>query len=504
MDEELLINVDGFETRVALLQNHSLAEIHLQRSGRYSLTGNVYKGKVVRILPGMQAAFVEIGLERPGFLHVRGIQLPQFDAEGAEVPPADIRTLIHDGQELLVQVAKDPISGKGARLTTHLALASRYLVLMPFNAHVGVSQRIEDEAERERLRTLVEALRAEHGMDERGFILRTAADGMHAEALAADVCVLKRVWDWVKTRIDEQATPGLVYEELPIDTRILRDLASADLRAVRIDDAETFQRVKAFVDQFLPEYAGLISHYEEPVPLFERFGVEDELQRALDRRVPLKSGGHLVIEQTEAMTTIDVNTGGFVGARNLEDTVFRTNLEAASVIPRQLRLRNLGGIIVIDFIDMAEEEHRRAVMRALEKACEADSARIRLADFSHLGLVEISRKRTRESLSQQVCQPCPTCVGSGMVKTAETVCFEVFRAILREHHQHQRCKLRPALGEYLIRAAESVVDRLLVEEAQNVAGLARQVQCPIRFEVEPSYGPDQFDLVRLPHVPHSS
>jgi ribonuclease G len=502
MDEELLINVNGFETRVALLQNHSLAEIHLQRSGRYSLTGNVYKGNVVRILPGMQAAFVDIGLERPGFLHVRGLQLPQFDAEGQEVPAPDIRTLIHDGQELLVQVAKDPISGKGARLTTHLALASRYLVLVPFNAHLGVSQRIEDEIERERLRGAVERLREEHGMAVRGFILRTAADGVAEDALGADVCVLKRVWDWVERRIAEQAAPGLVYEELPIDTRILRDLAGADLRAVRIDDLETYQRVKVFVDQFLPEFADLVSHYEDPVPMFERFGVEDELQRALDRKVALKSGGHLVIEQTEAMTTIDVNTGGFVGARNLEDTVYRTNLEAASVIPRQLRLRNLGGIIVVDFIDMAEEEHRRSVMRALEKACEADSARIRLADFSHLGLVEISRKRTRESLVQQVCEPCPTCIGSGLVKTAETVCFEVFRAILRDHQQ--RCKLRSPRTEYLIRAAESVVDRLLVEEAQNVAGLARLVQCAIRFEVEPSYGPEQFDLVRIPHVPYQA
>jgi ribonuclease G len=500
MDEELLINVNGFETRVALLQNHSLAEIHLQRSGRYSLTGNVYKGRVARILPGMQAAFVDVGLERPGFLHVRGIQLPQFDADGAEVAPPDIRTLIHDGQELLVQVAKDPISGKGARLTTHLALASRYLVLMPFSNHLGVSQRIEDEEERERLRALAEELRMMHGMDQRGFILRTAAEGVHAEALGADVCVLKRIWDWVEARIADQSAPGLVYEELPIDTRILRDLASAELRAVRIDDAETHQRVKHFVDQFLTEFSHLIVHYDEPVPMFERFGVDDELQRALDKRVPLRSGGHLVIEQTEAMTTIDVNTGGYVGARNLEDTVFRTNLEAAMVIPRQLRLRNLGGIIVIDFIDMADEEHRRTVMRALEKACEADSARIRLADFSHLGLVEISRKRTRESLAQQVCEPCPTCQGSALVKTAETVCFEVFRVILRDYRQ--RCQLLGGRSEYLIRASERVVDRLLVEEAENVATLARQVQAAIRFEVEPSYGPDQFDLVRLPHVPN--
>ncbi len=498
MEEELLINVNGFETRVALLQNHALAEIHLQRSGHYSLTGNIYQGKVVRILPGMQAAFVDIGMERPGFLHVRGIHQPQFDAEGVEIEAPDIRTLIHDGQQLLVQVAKDPISGKGARLTTHLALASRYLVLMPFNPHVGVSQRIEEEAERERLRDLVESLRTRHEVGDCGFILRTAAEGVSETKLDADVRVLRRIWERVQARIANQSGTGAVYRELPIHTRILRDLASTELRAVRIDDSETYAGVREFVEQFLPEFTDLISRHEDTVPLFERFGVEDELVRALDRKVPLRSGGHLVIEQTEAMTTVDVNTGGFTGARNLEDTVYRTNLEAAAVIPRQLRLRNLGGIIVIDFIDMMDVEHQRAVMRAFEKACEADSARIRIADFSHLGLVEISRKRTRESLVQQFCEDCPTCHGSGQVKTAETVCFEVFRAILRDHAQ--RCKLFTHRSEYLIRASEGLVDRLLVEESDNVACLARQVACPIRFEVEPSYGPEEFDLVLLPHA----
>lgn len=495
MEEELLINVNEFETRVALLQNRALAEIHLQRAGHYSLTGNIYKGRVVRIMPGMQAAFVEVGLERPGFLHVRGIELPRFDADGNEIEPPDIRELLHEGQELLLQVVKDPIAGKGARLSSHLALASRYLVLMPFNRNVGVSQRIEDEPTRERMRGLIERLRAEAGLEHCGFIVRTAADGVVEAKLIADMQVLARIWQRVDTRCAAVATPGLVYEELPIHTRILRDLASADLKAVLIDEPGTYERVRSFVDQFLPEYAWCIHQYRDPVPLFERFGVEDEITRALDTRVPLRSGGHLVIEQTEAMTTIDVNTGGFVGTRNLEETVFRTNLEAAAVIPRQLRLRNLGGIIVVDFIDMGEDEHRRQVMRAFEKAFESDTARIRIADFSDLGLIEISRKRTRESLAQQVCEPCALCHGRGLVKTAESVCFEVFRAILRDLARH--CYRIPNEGEYLIRASQTVVDRLLVEEADNVSCLADQVGCAIRFQVEPSYGPEQFDLVLL-------
>ncbi len=498
MDEELLINVNGFETRVALLKSGSLVELHLQRSGSYSLTGNICKGRVVRIMPGMQAAFVDVGLARPGFLHVRGLHLTEFDADGVEAPLPDIRSLIREGQEVLVQISKDPISGKGARLTTHLALASRYLVLMPFNPHVGVSQRIEDDAERERLRSLVEALRVEYGMERCGFILRTVAEEASEQKLREDIAVLRRIWERVERRVVEHEGPGLIYEEMPIHTRVLRDMAGADLQAVRIDDAVTYRRVKEFSEQFLPHILPLLQHYDAPTPMFERYGVEDEINRALQPKVPLRSGGHLVIEQTEAMITIDVNTGGFVGVRTLEDTVFRTNLEAAAVIPRQLRLRNLGGIIVIDFIDMTDEEHRRQVMRTLEKACEADASRIRLADFSHLGLVEISRKRTRESLAQQVCEPCPVCSGKGLVKTTETVCFEIYRAILRSQSRHPNLVKADDGSEFLIRASQTVIDRLLVEEAENVSCLAKQVQRSIRFQVEPSYGPEQFDLVRVP------
>ncbi len=437
MDEELLINVSPFETRVALIQNHALAEVHLQRSGPYSLTGNIYKGRVERILPGMQAAFVNVGLGRPGFLHARDIDAPRISVAEPDPVQKDIRDLVHEGQSLLVQVAKDPIATKGARLTTNIALASRYLVLMPLNAHVGISQRIEDPAERERLRLATETARAALGCDaSRGFIIRTAAEGVAEALIEADVRVLERVWQRVDERAAQPGRSGVVYQELPLHTRVIRDFAGPDLKAVKIDERCTYDRVRDFVVEFLPEHVERVQFYDDPVALFDRYGVEDEIERALQSRVALRSGGHLVIEQTEAMTTIDVNTGAYVGATNLEDTVFRTNLEAAAILPRQLRLRNLGGIIVVDFIDMEDEEHRRQVLRTLEKACESDPARIRISGISELGLVQISRKRTRESLRQQVCESCPTCGGHGVVKTAESVCLEIFRAMLRSARQH--------------------------------------------------------------------
>jgi len=494
MDEELLINVNGFETRVALLQNHALAEVHLQRSGTYSLTGNIYKGKITRILPGMQAAFVDVGLARPGFLHARDIDVPRANGEDPEPRQPDIRELIHEGQAVLVQVAKDPIASKGARLTTNLALPSRYLVLMPGNRHAGISQRIEDEAERERLRDAVETLRQRvAGAAEVGFIVRTAAEGAQSAELEADMALLLRMWSQVAEAGAGSPPAALVFEELPVHTRIIRDLAGPRLRSIKIDETRTYQRVRQFVGRFLPEFEDRVMFYDEPHALFDRHGVDDEIARALERKVPLRCGGHIVIEQTEAMTTIDVNTGGFVGGRSLEDTVFRTNLEAAALIPRQLRLRNLGGIIVCDFIDMEDEEHRRQVMRTLERACEADPARIRLSGFSQLGLVEMSRKRTRESLAQQICEPCDTCAARGAVKTAETVCFEVFRAILGD--ARKRCVYEAVAGDYLVRAAQNVVDRLLDEEAANVRCIAEQVGRSIRFQVEPSYGPEHYDVV---------
>ncbi len=498
MAEELLINVNDFETRVALLVAGTVQELHLARADGYSLTGNIYLGRVERIVPGMQAAFVDVGLERPGFLHVRDLEGPRLLLGEEPQRPPDIRDLMHDGQQLMVQIAKDPIAGKGARLTTQLAIASRYLVLMPFNEHLGISQRIEDEDERERLRQLIDGRRRCHGLG-MGFIARTAADGVGEDVVDTEVRVLARIWDRILDKKRQVGCPGIVYQEIPLHIRVVRDLAGPDLARIHIDHRETFDRVRAFVSDFLPEFSERLVLYQEPRPLFERFGAEEELARALTKRVSLKSGGHLIIEQTEAMITIDVNTGAFLGASNLEDTVFRTNLEAAQAIPRQLRLRNLGGIIVVDFIDMQDDEHRRQVLRALEKACEGDPARIRVDGFSSLGLVQMSRKRTRESLLQQVCEPCRECGGLGLVKSPQSTCIEVFRAILRD--ASARCarsatrELEP--GEYLIRAPEPVVDRLLDEEADQLARLSRDIGRGVRIQVEPSYLPGQFDVVLL-------
>lgn len=497
MAEEILIAVSEFETRVALLRAGAVQEVHLARADGYSLTGNVYLGRVDRIIPGMQAAFVDVGLDRPGFLHVRDIEGPRLikgdnDAGEDLTRPPDIRDLLHEGQQLMVQIAKDPISGKGARLTTQLAIASRYMVLMPFNDHIGISQRIDEPGERDRLKMLIDEVRAEQGIG-MGFIARTAADGVRRAAVDLDIRVLTRIWDRLLEKKRDRGCPALVYEELPLHIRMVRDLVGVDSERILIDHQGTFERVHSFVSEFIPEFTQRLELYCEPRPLFARFGVDDELERALVRRVDLKSGGHVVIEQTEAMITIDVNTGGFLGSHSLEETVYRTNLEAAAIIPRQLRLRNLGGIIVIDFIDMEEQEHQRQVLRALEKACDQDPARTRLEGFSSLGLVQMSRKRTRESLAQQICEPCDQCAGIGTVKTSATTCVEIFRSILED--ANLRCEGQQREGSYLVRSGSRVVDRLLDEDARFLESLAAQIGREISMQIEPSYGPGEYDVV---------
>ena len=511
MAEELLINVSEFETRVALLAGGATQEIHLARSDGYSLTGNIYLGRVERIIPGMQAAFINVGLRRPGFLHARDIEgsriiLPEETEKTRDDPafrddpaprdiPAfrDIREILHDGQKIMVQVLKDPIANKGARLTTQVAVASRYVVLMPNNDHVGISQRIDEIDERERLRCVIESIRAVV-CPNKGFIARTAAEGVGQEIIDTDVRVLVRIWDKILAKKRDAGCPEIIYQEIPLHIRVVRDLAGPYLERIYIDHEETFIRVRSFVEDFLPEFTERLVYYDDSRALFDRFGVEDEIERALDRKVSLKSGGYLVIEQTEAMITIDVNTGAFLGVHSLEETVFRTNLEAAQAIPRQLRLRNLGGIIVIDFIDMEQEEHQRQIIRALEKACESDGAKIRLDGFSSLGLVQMSRKRTRESLGQQICEPCDHCRGLGLVKTPQSTCIEVFRAILQD--DKRRCERKEIdEAEYMIRAADPVVDRLLDEDAHHLAELAKKIGRDVRIQVEPSYGPGQFDIV---------
>ena len=490
MVEDLLIDVSEFETRVALFQGDALQEIHLERDGRYSLTGNVYKGRVNRIVPGMQAAFVEVGLARPGFLHVRDIARA---VPGENAP--DIRDVLHEGQNLLVQIAKDPIGSKGARLTTSLAIAARYLVLMPFGKHMGISQRIEDDAERERLRTMVETLAASRSF-ECGLIVRTAAEGATEMQLLEDIAFLERIWRRVSERGTQAAAGTVVYEELPLHIRIIRDLARPNLNSVIVNERETFDRVRDYVMTYLPEYEPKLQ-FDAHTDFGER-QIDAGLKKALARDVPLKSGGYLVIEETEAMATIDVNSGGFVGAKSLEETAFRMNVEAAQAIPRQLRTRNIGGLIVVDFIDMEDAEHQRQVLRALEKAFDGDPNRVRTSSFSEFGLVEISRKRTRRSIVQQVLEPCDVCGGSGLVKTVETTCFELFRTIRK--HFASRCHELGDDAEYLVRASQSVVDRLLDEEASHLDRLCADIGRRVQLQVEPSCGPGEFDLVLIHDV----
>jgi len=496
MSEEILANVSAEETRVALVEDGVLQEVLIERAGARGIVGNIYTGRVQRVLPGMQSAFVDIGLERSGFLHVGDMVESRQEDEvgtvgdngesGSERNRARIETLLREGQDVLVQVRKDALGTKGARLTTRITLPSRYLVLMPGLRRLGISTRIADEAERERLQAMADELRCE-GLDA-GFIVRTAGEGASSESLLGDMRFLCKLWGSILERA-RQAAPGtLIHGDLPLVMRILRDLLDTRVERVRIDSRESWQQVQDFVERFIPQTPARIEHYDDNRPIFDLYGVEDEIQRALQRRVDLKSGGYLVIDQTESMTTIDVNTGGFVGHRNFDETICKTNLEAARVIARQLRLRNLGGIIIVDFIDMEHDEHRRQVLRVLRQAVEKDLARVSVGELSPLGLVEMTRKRTRESLEQVLCEPCPTCSGRGFVKTAQTVCLEIQREIQREARQSE------AEG-FLVLASPGVIERLLDEDAATLAGLEATLGRPVRLQAQDMYDNEQFDVV---------
>ncbi|WP_417530948.1 ribonuclease G [Marinobacter lipolyticus] len=492
MSEEILINVTPVETRVALVENGMLQEAYIERTSRKGIVGNIYKGKVVRVLPGMEAAFVDIGLERAAFIHASDVVNGQSSDDSNDSPKVvpDIRTLLREGQSLVVQVTKDPIGTKGARLTTQLSIPSRYLVFMPGIYHVGISQRIEDDAERTRLKTLVEEAAAEQTDVQGGYIIRTAAEAAAADDLIGDMKYLHRLSQSIHERIARVQAPTVVYQDLPLFIRTIRDLIRPQTEKVRIDSRESHQRVMEFVEEFVTEFSDKVEYYPGERPIFDLYSVEDEIQKALSRKVQLKSGGYVIIDQTEAMTTIDINTGAFVGHRNLEETIFKTNLEAARAISRQLRLRNLGGIIIIDFIDMEDTEHQRQVHRMLEKMLERDHAKTKITGVSELGLVEMTRKRTTESLGQILCEPCPICDGRGFLKTSETVCYEVFREILRVNRAYDA-------ESYLVMASQSVVDRLLDEESDNVADLETFIEKTIRFQVEPFYSQEQYDVVLL-------
>jgi ribonuclease G len=497
---EILINVTPRETRAALVENGATQELYIERASRRGLVGNLYKGRVSRVLPGMQAAFIDIGLERTAFLHASDIARA-VPAEAENVPPVpDIGALVLPGQEILVQVLKDPLGTKGARLCTFVSLPSRFLVYMPFGQGVGVSSRIEDPEAREQLRTQVRELAASalaHGPEAAGpatangaggYIVRTAAYRAPPEALRADMLYLARLWEHVRQEKLRVGSGSLVHEDLPLGPRMLRDELGADVRRVLVDAPAEYARLRQFAQAFMPEAVERIEQYSGVPPLFELHGVEEEIGRALDRKVALKSGGYIVIDQTESMTTIDVNTGAYVGHRNPEDTVFRTNLEAAVAIARQLRLRNLGGIIIVDFIDMQDAAHREQLLAALQAALAGDRAQNQIASVSPLGLVEMTRKRTRESLEHLLCEPCATCQGRGFVRSAETICHEIYREALRQSAQFP-------VEQLVILAHPEVVERLLDEEAPVLADLESQVGRPVRLQAEALYSLEQFDVV---------
>lgn len=484
MSEELLINVTPMECRVALIQNGTVNELFLERTVKRGLVGNIYKGKVVRVLPGMQAAFVDIGLSRTAFLHINDMVWPRNQ------PTPNVFELLQPGQILTVQVMKDMLGTKGARLSTDLSIPSRYLVFMPYGHHTGVSQRIEAEEERDRLRSMIERIQTEHQLPG-SVIVRTAAEGIAESEIAQDMAYLAKLWEFIQRKQKSVMVPSLTFEELPLPQRVIRDLANADTVKISVDSREIHAKLKEFVIEFVPSMQNRVVHYPGERPIFDLYNVEEDIQKALQTRVALKSGGYLMIDQTEAMTTIDVNTGSYVGGRTLEDTVFKTNMEATQVIARQLRLRNLGGIIIIDFIDMQELQHRQEVMSQFERMLERDHAKTKITQVSELGLVEMTRKRTRESLEHLLCESCPTCQGRGYVKTAETVCYEIFREILRYARAFE------SKSGFTVVAHPAVIDRLLTAEAPAVADLEHFIGRVIKFQVENLYTQEQYDIILI-------
>jgi ribonuclease G len=485
---DILVNWSPQETRVAIIENGAIQELHLERSLERGLVGNVYLGKVARVLPGMQSAFIDIGLERAAFLHVADLHgHPSTKPEGA---PAAIEKLVFEGQALTVQVVKDPIGTKGARLTTQVSIAGRLLVYLPHDNHIGISQRIGSHELREQLRTRMIALAGNPAEGGGGFILRTNAEEASDQELAEDIAYLRTTWNRIRERALSRPAGSLLHQDLSLAERVLRDIANDSTQTIRIDSRLQYEALRTFGETYASSSVGRLEHYKGERPIFDLFNIEEEIARALARRVDLKSGGYLIIDQTEALTTIDVNTGGFVGARNFDETIFKNNLEAAGAIARQLRLRNLGGIIIVDFIDMTREDHQQAVLAEFRKQLSKDRTKVTVSGFTGLGLVEMTRKRTRESLAHMLCEPCPTCAGRGQVKTPRSVCYDVLREILREARQFDP-------KEFRVIASAAVVEMLLDEESAHLADLSAFIGKPISLSAEPTMNPEQYDIVLL-------
>ncbi|MCL5965748.1 MAG: Rne/Rng family ribonuclease [Deltaproteobacteria bacterium] len=495
----IVVNASPYETRVATLEGGILVELLIERGNDRNIVGNIYKGKVIRVLPGMQAAFVDIGMDKAGFLFAGDFVTPQleFDSDAQEdpvlpdeigirearypqenyVPP--IEGLIREGQHILVQVAKEPLGTKGARITSHITLPGRYLVLLTWSNHVGISRRIEEPGERERLSGIVERIRPE----EMGAIVRTAAEGRSEAELKADIDYLVRLWESIRKKSESVNAPTLIHRELSLSLRAVRDIFTADMDRIVVDTEEEHARIRGFASQYFPRIQDRIELHEGQVPIFDHYGIEIELARALDKKVWLKSGGYIVIEQTEALTVIDVNTGKYVGRSSLEETTLKINLEAVREIVYQLRLRNAGGIIIIDFIDMQNEENREKVYQALVDALRADRSKTTICKISELGLVEMTRKRVRESLARSLSESCPYCSGEGFIKSKKTICYEIFRALERQGGllagKQVNLSVNPALAEELFGE-----ERKFLEKIESRFGMKVNISASDKLHVE--------------------
>lgn len=499
MAAEILINVRPNTTRVAYVEDGVLSDLSIERRGSPTLVGSIYKGRVVRVLPGMQAAFVDVGHDRAAFLYVADVRT-DLDAEPRiyldqeeepedgvvekeEVPRAPIQDLLHEGQIIMVQVAKDPLGTKGARITTHISLAGRHVVFMPTLKHLGISRRIEDEAERDRLKKIVEGINPKGGV-----IIRTACEGASAEALTADLEYLGRMWSEVEKAYEKRKTPGLINPEIDVELRALRDLLNERVQRVIVDDPKVHKKVVTFINQFMPKHAKSVQLHSGPQPLFDMYDLDLEISRSLDRKVWLKSGGYIVIDEAEALVVIDVNTGRYVGKKDLEDTILKTNLEAVKEIAHQLRIRNCGGIIIIDLIDMEKLPHREKVLNQLRSELANDLAKTTVVSMSELGLVEMTRKRTRPSLVSSLCEPCTYCEGKGYIKRRSTMAQEIFMALEREVLRSKEA------SNAVVHCHSSVADWIYEEEQEALEAIEAKIARPVVFKVEPNYHIEQFEI----------
>jgi ribonuclease G len=487
MNEQILINVTPFETRVAIVEQGTVQEIQLERSNQRGNVGNIYLGKVTRVLPGMQSAFIDIGLERAAFIHIADLRENRESRQHENVQ-VQIEKILFEGQTLLVQVTKDAVGTKGARVSNQISIAGRVLVYLPHDPHIGISQKIETDEERETLKQRVKELM---DPDEKGgYIIRTQASWASDEEIKNDQKYLSLRWQKIIDEMKKQGAPALLYEDLNLAQRVLRDFATEETTTIEIDSRTVSQSLTEWAEIYTPAVVDKIHDYTGPRPLFDVANVEEEIKTALSRRVELKSGGYLIFDHNEALTSIDVNTGGFIGYRNFHDTIFKTNLEATHAIARQLRLRNTGGIIIIDFIDMDNPEHQEAVLDELRKALSRDRTHTTVSGFSALGLVEMTRKRTRDSLYTLLCEPCPTCDTRGNVLTARTVCYNIMREILREAKQFNP-------KEFRLIVSPQVIDLFLDEESSFLGMLDEFIGKPISLEVDNNYSQEMYDIVLM-------